>query len=202
VRRLRSRLTYANVASTLALVIALAGGTAFAIDKINGSQIKNHSIPASKLKRDAIVPHARISDQTAQLVVSHRTGSRTYGGSAKDAATGGSPAGIVKMSVGDTVTVLEKDPFTFTASCTGDPNGSATVIESVSSSEDWTDSALKPHSAGEQIPYFTSSNANSLAFFVPAVAVAASGAAVVTGVTEMGVHAFGADCVIYQYLVG
>jgi hypothetical protein len=37
--RLRDRLTYANVVSTIALVAALGGGTAFALDKLNASSV-------------------------------------------------------------------------------------------------------------------------------------------------------------------
>jgi hypothetical protein len=52
-QRLRQRLTYANVMSTLALFIAL-GGSSYAAITISGSSIKNRSIPAKKLKRNAI----------------------------------------------------------------------------------------------------------------------------------------------------
>lgn len=38
-RRLRNRLTYANVTATLALVIALGGGTAVALNKINATSV-------------------------------------------------------------------------------------------------------------------------------------------------------------------
>lgn len=51
--KLRQRLTYANVMSTLAVFIAL-GGSSYAALTISGSNIKNRSIPAKKLKRNAI----------------------------------------------------------------------------------------------------------------------------------------------------
>ncbi len=51
--KLHQRLTYANVMSTLALFIAL-GGSSYAALTISGSNIKNRSIPAKKLKRNAI----------------------------------------------------------------------------------------------------------------------------------------------------
>jgi hypothetical protein len=51
--KLRQRLTYANVMSTLAVFIAL-GGSSYAALTINGSSIKNRSIPAKKLKRNSI----------------------------------------------------------------------------------------------------------------------------------------------------
>jgi hypothetical protein len=50
---LRSRLTYANVMSTLAVFIAL-GGSSYAALTINGRSIENRSIPAKKIKRNAL----------------------------------------------------------------------------------------------------------------------------------------------------
>ena len=52
-QKLRQRLTYANVMSTLAVFIAL-GGSSYAAVTISGASIKNRSIPAKKLKRNAI----------------------------------------------------------------------------------------------------------------------------------------------------
>jgi hypothetical protein len=71
--KLRHRLTYANVMSTLAVFIAL-GGSSYAAIQISGSNIENRSIPAKKLKRNSItgrevresrlnVPRARRADR-------------------------------------------------------------------------------------------------------------------------------------------
>lgn len=51
---LRPRLTYANVAATLALVIALSGGTAYAVGTIKGSQIASNAIVSRHLKAGAV----------------------------------------------------------------------------------------------------------------------------------------------------
>jgi hypothetical protein len=76
--RLRQRLTYANVMSTLAVFIAL-GGSSYAALTINGSDIQNRSIPAKKLKRNSItgkeiresrlnrVPRARRADRLGEF---------------------------------------------------------------------------------------------------------------------------------------
>jgi hypothetical protein len=72
--RIRERLTYANVMSTLAVFIAL-GGSSYAAAKISGSEIKARSISGSKLKHNTLtgtqikesklarVPRARDADR-------------------------------------------------------------------------------------------------------------------------------------------
>jgi hypothetical protein len=75
--QLRTRLTYANVMSTVAVFVAL-GGSSYAAITISGSSIKNRSIPAKKLKRNSItgreiresrlrVPSARNADRLGGL---------------------------------------------------------------------------------------------------------------------------------------
>ncbi|MDQ3678383.1 MAG: hypothetical protein M3401_16560 [Actinomycetota bacterium] len=76
--RLRKRLSYANVMSTLAVFIAL-GGSSYAAYTISGSRIKNRSIPAKKLRHNTLtgrqikesrlarVPHARNADRLTGL---------------------------------------------------------------------------------------------------------------------------------------
>jgi hypothetical protein len=71
--RLRKRLTYANVMSTLAVFIAL-GGSSYAAFTINGATIKNRSIAGKKLRHNTLtgvqikeshlrrVPHAKAAD--------------------------------------------------------------------------------------------------------------------------------------------
>jgi hypothetical protein len=59
-KRLPSKLTYANVISTLALFLVLAGGTAFAAkqmlpkNSVGTKQIKNNAITGAKIKNGAI----------------------------------------------------------------------------------------------------------------------------------------------------
>lgn len=72
--RLRRRLTYANVMSTLAMFIAL-GGSSYAVVSINGNTIKSRSVSGQKLKRNTVgnleiresrlarVPRARSADR-------------------------------------------------------------------------------------------------------------------------------------------
>ena len=51
--RIRKRVTYANVMSTLAVFIAL-GGSSYAAFAINGDSIKNRSIRASKIRKNTL----------------------------------------------------------------------------------------------------------------------------------------------------
>ena len=72
--RLRKRLTYANVMSTLAVFIAL-GGSSYAAYTINGATIKNRSIAGKKVRHNTLtgvqikesrlrrVPHAKTADR-------------------------------------------------------------------------------------------------------------------------------------------
>ncbi len=53
-RNIRSRLTYANVASSLALFLAVSGGTAFAAATIGSSQIKSGAVTNSKIASGAV----------------------------------------------------------------------------------------------------------------------------------------------------
>jgi hypothetical protein len=76
--KVRHRLTYANVMSSMAVFIAL-GGSSYAAVTISGSNIKNRSITGSKLKKNALtgaeikeatlarVTRARIADNAARL---------------------------------------------------------------------------------------------------------------------------------------
>jgi hypothetical protein len=53
-RKLRSRMTYANVISTIALGLAIGGGTAYAATRIGTSNIRYHAVTGSKVANNAI----------------------------------------------------------------------------------------------------------------------------------------------------
>jgi hypothetical protein len=53
-RRLHPRLTYANVVSTIALALAIGGGTAYAATKIGTKNIRYHAVTGSKVASNAI----------------------------------------------------------------------------------------------------------------------------------------------------
>ena len=62
-RKLRSRLTYANVTATLALVIAVAGGTAYAADTIGSSDVIDNSLLSADLKNNQAVKSADVANE-------------------------------------------------------------------------------------------------------------------------------------------
>jgi hypothetical protein len=76
--RLRARLNYANVVATLALFIALGTGSSYAVSKISGSQIRNHSIAGKKLKHNTIGGN-RIKESSLGTVPSARNAGRLGG---------------------------------------------------------------------------------------------------------------------------
>ena len=67
-RKLRSRLTYANVASTIALVLAVGGGTAYAATKIGTGNIRYHAVTALEARHQRRHP----VEGQEQLAVGHR----------------------------------------------------------------------------------------------------------------------------------
>jgi|GEM_PF-2481773 len=52
-KKLRERLTFANIVALIALFVAL-GGTVYAANKINGKNIKKNSIPGNRIKKGTL----------------------------------------------------------------------------------------------------------------------------------------------------
>jgi hypothetical protein len=65
-KRLRGKLTYANVISTLCLFLLLGGGAAFA-----ATQLPKNSVGARQIKRGAVTP-AKISNATKQVLTGNQ----------------------------------------------------------------------------------------------------------------------------------
>jgi hypothetical protein len=82
VSKIRKRLTYANVMSTLAVFIAL-GGTSYAALTISGRAIKNRSIPGTKLKRNTLTGR-HIKESRLSVVPRARNANRVGGLTARD----------------------------------------------------------------------------------------------------------------------
>src|SRR3954470_4662154 len=81
-KRLRRRLSYANVMSTLAVFIAL-GGSSYAAVTISGSSIKNRSISGHKLRHNTVTGYV-IRESTLARVPRARTADKLGGVTATD----------------------------------------------------------------------------------------------------------------------
>lgn len=55
-KRLRRRITYANVMSSIAVFLVLGGGAAFAAKKIGTKEIRGNAITTRKIKKNAVTP--------------------------------------------------------------------------------------------------------------------------------------------------
>jgi hypothetical protein len=53
-RKVRTRLTYANVMSSIAVFLVLGGATAFAAKKIGSNELKGNSVTTAKIKKNAV----------------------------------------------------------------------------------------------------------------------------------------------------
>jgi len=73
VKQIRTRLTYANVMSSIAVFLVLGGATAFAAKKIGANQLKPNSVTTAKLKKNAIT--------TAKIKAKAVTGAKLADGS-------------------------------------------------------------------------------------------------------------------------
>ena len=92
---MRPRLSYANVVSTLALVLAVGTGGAWAATQISGSLIKKNTITGNKLKK-ATITHREINEAKLKEVPS--AASATNAANALNSALlgGTGPEGFVK----------------------------------------------------------------------------------------------------------
>jgi hypothetical protein len=88
-RAIRSHLTYANAAATLALFIALGTGTAFALT-VDSADVANNSIKSKDLKDNKAVTGRDVKNRTL-LCEDFRAD--------QSACTGGDPAGLTNLTI-------------------------------------------------------------------------------------------------------
>lgn len=94
-RALRDRLTYANVMATLALFVAL-GGSSYAVSKIDGNDIRKHSLTGAHFKRNSIGGRA-IKERSLGAVPRARNAAR-LGGLRAERFLDRCPEGMVPVS--------------------------------------------------------------------------------------------------------
>lgn len=216
-QRICSHLTYANVMATLAVFIVL-GGVGYAAATINGKDIKKHSEPGNRLKkhtltstemnRKLIVPRARVANRAKRVHISGEGKTRRGKLSQATAAQAASGGSLVKLSTGETQTLFEAGPFTFTATCTDEGGGDFKVAIKVTSSVDnWVGGEGVPppvHNAGDVavIDEAEGTGPGLSESLVREIVAAQSGEAVTLGIPSLGTHILGADCVADLYAVG
>jgi hypothetical protein len=220
-RALRSKLTFANVVSAAALFIAL-GGTSYAVTQLDGSKIVNRSIPAGKLEKNTLtgaeinesklkgVKSAKVADRTLQLTVSAAKKKRKRAAGASRAG-GGTDASLVKLSVGQTQSLLASGPFTLTASCVDE--GGAPRLRVVATSTEAGSyvvgaNHLAPFGPGDEVKLVDPSDPFPVGTLngsgIATTFVAPSGATLQLGGVGVlhGSQILGADCVASAYGVG
>jgi hypothetical protein len=130
VNKIRKRLTYANVMSSIAVFLVLGGATAFAASKIGANQLKANSVLTGKIKKEAIT--------TSKLKKSAVVGAKVKDGSltgsdinlstlgtvpsATSATTAANLAGqtpfFVRLGFGGSQTLAANGAVSFVATCT------------------------------------------------------------------------------------
>ncbi len=163
-KRLLSKLTYANVVATLCLFLVLGGGAAFAAGKlgkntVGAKQLKNNAVTAAKIKNGAVtaakiqngaitgtkvdlgtlgtVPSATKATTADSATTAKTATSATTAASAGNANTvnGRTISKVfVKIAKGTNVPVVTVGPYAFTAECTG--TGTVDNFDVTTTSED------------------------------------------------------------------
>jgi hypothetical protein len=199
-RLTRANLSYANVMATVAFFVAVAGGSAYAVSQIDGSQIRNHSISARKLVNGIVVPHAKLADNVSHLLVSSSKRSRRRRGA--DVADAGSPGSLVTLSVGQSVTVFQNTPFTITASCTDEGNNVyRAAIDASASVDGWYAPGAGPQAAGATVTVVQMTSSGPQNGVSPGLWFMAPGGASLTLYAGMSVHEIG-NCSFELYGIG
>jgi hypothetical protein len=201
-----------NLIALLALAVALSG-TAYAANRIDGSDIVNRTITSKKLSQKAVIATARSANSVQGL---HITGNSTKRGASLLREGEGGPS-LVKLDDGEEVTLFESPPFTVRARCwhlDGGVNPDVQLLsERVTSTEDgWLASPAGPDKAiSEPLPadedleiaQYEAKGPWSLTGTNAATTLAApSGASLMIPPFTYGFNVFGADCVLSEYALG
>ena len=140
--RFRPRISYANVASTLALVLAL-GGTSYAVTKFNVKSIKNRSIPATKIKKNSLTGTEINEAKLGKVPLAALADNATHAINADNAT-----------NAGNANTVGGQAPSAFKLSC---PQGTTLVIgqcfeTSLRAAANWSAANGACGAAGRRLP--------------------------------------------------
>jgi len=139
-KQLRTRLTYANVMSSIAVFLVLGGATAFAANQlgknsVGSKQLKKNAVTAAKIKKNAVttakIRNRAVTGAKINLATLGTVPSAAHAGSADTAASagnadtvGGSSVNKVfaKVPVNSVATLGTFGAFKFDATCDGSGN--------------------------------------------------------------------------------
>jgi hypothetical protein len=104
--RIRKRLTYANVMSSIAVFLVIGGGAAYAAKKIGSHQLKPNSVTTAKIKKNAVT--------TAKIKNNAVTGAKIKSSSTPFARVVAKPRGSTPVSATAAPQVFPLSPSTYT----------------------------------------------------------------------------------------
>ena len=229
-KQIRKRVTYANVMSSIAVFLVLGGATAYAAKKIGSNEIKGNSITTGKIKKNAITASKikKNSVTTAKIKNGAVTGAKVNvtslakvpSATNADNATNWSryfTTGIVRASVGQTVTLFTNGPFTATGHCKDLGGGEVeawttlTTSQAGSSMSSYESSSYRyqadfnPGIEGE-IGYFVDSNTpenndsyGGGSYYNAFTAASADGKTLLSGQVTSAVFYYGAQCAFWGH---
>lgn len=166
-KKIRKRLTFANVMASIAVFLVLGGASAVAAKKIGSNELKSNSVTTAKIKKNAVTA-AKIKKNavtTAKLKNGAVTGAKVDLGSlgtvpsASTANVASSLSGRIPISVfiGEgTKDVATVGPFTIRVKCTidngGEDEGQFQLLTSVDGA------AMDDNNGDEFVPFNVSDN--------------------------------------------
>jgi hypothetical protein len=132
VKKIRKRLTYANVMSSIAVFLVIGGASAFAAthlgkNSVGTKQLKNNAVTTAKIKKNAVTG-AKIKNGTITGSKINLATLGTVPSAANANTVGGNsvvPINYQASPVGGPTQILNLDGFTLTASCNA---GDETVV--------------------------------------------------------------------------
>lgn len=135
-KRLRKRLTYANVMSSIAVFLVLGGGAAFAAGKlaknsVGTKQLKNNAVTTKKIKNNAVTG-AKVKESSLGTVPSATNATNATNAGNANTVNGQSISKILFRAPAETgtTTLFSGAGLTITASCSGLENITLTATTS------------------------------------------------------------------------
>jgi hypothetical protein len=196
--------TPAMFVAILALLVAL-GGSAYAVSKINSKDIQDGSIKTRDLNRKLVAPKAASVATLSVPKDRHRKKMAARVLAAAEGTTADSGT-ISTLSVGETKTLIQRDPFTISASCADEGGGVYRVtVSATSSEENWIGGgSLNPRPAGDTASIGSWSNDQPTTQLIgSSELIAPSGASLSLSNSTLGVKVPGnGDCLVSMYAIG